>query len=328
MPPGLRVTVRVRPLQTVYHSLYTMQRMVHKSHPHFSEIPVNAPAFLHQRAPEHLPRGTKPGIPKQRGLLMRFVDEQQSRGRYVVTGADLAPLGLSPSAQAAALDRLVQNGRLAKIGYRRGVWVIVPPEHQAMGGPPAIWVLHDLGIPYYVALRSAAEWYGATHYALQVLQVMVARRLQPMRIGRQRVRFILRADLDAVPTRMVPGQVAPLRCSTPEATALDLVRFMSAAGGLTAVAGALQQMQAQIATTGLQQALSAIGDAPNTQRLGYLLATIGHRRGAVVCERWLRTHATRVVRLEHGAHAAEPTPATPTDQQWKLLINAEPDLSL
>lgn len=281
--------------------------------------------------PAGLLGGSAAGSSKQRGLLARLAEARQAEGRYVLTSTDLGAVPLTRSALVASLRRLTAAGRLAKIGYRRGIWLIVPPEYRSLGSPPSTWVLHDImeafGTPYYVALRSAAEWYGATHHAMQVLHVAVGQQLKPMKIGRQRLRFVVRTGLAAVPTRMIPGQVAPLRCSTPAATAMDLVRYMSVAGGLSAVAGVLHQMHEQLERTDLIQTLDALGDTANAQRLGYLLTRLGNRRAAEICQRWIHGRATRVVALEHGPRAA-PRADAPVDPTWKIAVNAEPDLSL
>ena len=279
-----------------------------------------------------LPRGSTPGRPKARGRLARFVDEHQAAARYLVTAADLAGLEGGTGAITAARQRLVRAGRLATIGRRRGLWVIVPLEYRAVGAPPATWVLDDVMraldvLPYYVGIRSAAEFYGATHYALQVLQVVVARQVPPMRIGRERLRFVVRADASRVPVRLAPRGVAPLRVSTPEATALDLVRYMGVAGGISHVAGCLLQMRRSFDGGRWSEALEALADVANAQRLGYLLSSVGERAGADACAAWLATRRRRRVPLEHGAHAA-PSASAVVDPTWKVALNAVPDLTL
>jgi predicted transcriptional regulator of viral defense system len=271
---------------------------------------------------------------RQRGALARFVDERQAGARYVFRREELAGLGLSPSALYAALQRLEQGGRIRKAGSRLGVWVIVPPEYREVGSPPAAWVLHDvmaaLGTPYYVGLRSAAEWLGATHHAVQTLQVVVGRQLRPIAIGRERLRFFEKRTTASTPTMPVPGQTVPLRMSTPGATALDLVRFMVASGGINAVAGVLAQIAGRCTPDDLRQALDSAGDNPGAQRLGWLLAGLGEARLAGTVAAWLRPRPTRVVPLELGR------PATPAqrwaggevDPSWRVVVNTEVDPSL
>jgi predicted transcriptional regulator of viral defense system len=259
-----------------------------------------------------------------------LADRHQAARRYVLTDGEVAALGLTPSARRGALARLVASGRLVKLGHRRGIWIIVPAEYATMGAPPVSWVLDDimgaLDASYYVTLLSAAYMYGATHYALQVLQVASSRELSPLRLGRERVRFVLRRDIARVPTRqIVSGGPVALRVSTPEATALDLVRFREQAGGLSNVAGALRQMRDHFTPDGWRVAFDAMDDRPSTQRLGYLLTHVGDRRGAAACRAWLADRPHRLVVLEPADPTADDTPIDPA---WKLVLNATPDVSL
>lgn len=268
---------------------------------------------------------------QKRGRLDAVVEEYQSQARYVITTTELFDSGMSESELRTPLQRLVRAGRLAKVGHRRGLWLIVPPEYRSLGAPPSMWVLHDimqaLDTPYYVAARSAAERYGATHYALQTLQVAVGREIKPMQIGRERLRFIFRRHIERVPTRVLPSQVAPVRISTPEATVLDMVRLMSVSGGLSAVAGAVAQMESHFTVEGWEVALDAVCDVPSAQRAGYLLSAIGDAKSAGVCRRWLSEHPHRAVPLEHGAHAGDASSPS-VDATWKVILNALPDLQL
>lgn len=267
---------------------------------------------------------------RARGVLSAFLDEWQGAGRYVFRRADLDPLGLSESAGYAALQRLEQAGRVAKVGSRHGIWLVVPPEYREVGAPPAPWVLDDLmaalDVPYYVGLRSAAEWMGATHHAVQTLQVVVGRQLRPFAIGRERLRFFEKRTAAVTPTLLVPGQAAPLRMSTPGATALDLVRFMVASGGINAVAGVLAQIADRCSAEDLRIALDAAGDTPSAQRLGWLLALLGHRRLAATVAAWLKPRHSRMVPLELGRHAAPTGDAEArgsVDAAWRVSVDHE-----
>lgn len=268
--------------------------------------------------------------PRARGVLTGILDEQQAGGRYVFCRTDLAPLGLSESAGYAALQRLEQAGRVAKVGSRHGIWLIVPPEYREVGAPPAAWVLDDvmavMGVPYYVGLRSAAEWLGATHHAVQTLQVVVGRQLRPFAIGRERLRFFEKRTAAVTPTLLVPGQAAPLRMSTPGATALDLVRFMVASGGINTVAGVLEQIADRCTPDDLRLSLDAANDTPSAQRLGWLLTLLERRRLAATVAAWLRPRSSRVVPLELGQRN-DPSGAAAAqdalDPAWRVAVHAE-----
>jgi hypothetical protein len=281
------------------------------------------------------PAQARSTAPRQRGLLARFVDERQASAKYVFRRAELTALPLSSSARYAALQRLEQAGRVRKVGSRHGLWLIVPPEYRDVGAPPAPWVLDDvmaaLDVPYYVGLRSAAEWMGATHHAVQTLQVVVGRQLRPFAIGRERLRFFEKRTAAVTPTLLVPGQAAPLRMSTPGATALDLVRFMVASGGINAVAGVLAQIADRCTPDDLRLALESAGDTPSAQRLGWLFTLLGHRRLAATVAAWLKPRHSRVVPLELGRHAAhaDDAPGRPViDPAWRVSVDHEVSPSL
>jgi predicted transcriptional regulator of viral defense system len=277
----------------------------------------------------------RPASSKQRGLLARFVEERQSRARYVFARSDLEGLGLSTSAEYASLQRLARAGRISKVGNRHGLWLIVPLEYREVGAPPATWVLDDvmsaLGVPYYVGLRSAAEWLGATHHALQTMQVVVGRQLRPFSIGRERLHFVEKRAAATTPITLQPSQVSPLRVSTPGATALDLVRFMDASGGLTTVVGVLEQIADHCTVQDLRLALDAAGDNPSAQRLGYLFARLERRRLAATVAAWLGPRRTRFVPLELGQSRANPIHVggtTVVDAMWRVTVASELDSSL
>jgi predicted transcriptional regulator of viral defense system len=279
--------------------------------------------------------GVPAATPRQRGLLARFVDEAQAGAKYVFRRAELTALPLSSSARYAALQRLEQAGRIQKVGSRLGLWLIVPLEYRDVGAPPATWVLDDvmtaMDVPYYVGLRSAAEWMGATHHAVQTLQVVVGRQLRPLTIGRERLRFFEKRTAAVTPTVLVPGQAAPLRMSTPGATALDLVRFMVASGGINAVAGVLAQIANRCTPDDIRLALESAGDTPSAQRLGWLFTLLGHRRLAATVAAWLKPRQSRVVPLELGRHAPPPAGAGgrgSVDPGWRVSVDHEVSPSL
>ena len=80
-------------------------------------------------------------------------------------GEALKALGVSSIALRSALWRLARSRRVAS--PRRGFYVIVPPEHRAVGCPSPEWFIDDLmaylGCPYYVGLLTAGALHGAAH---------------------------------------------------------------------------------------------------------------------------------------------------------------------
>ena len=118
----------------------------------------------------------------------------------------------------------------------RGFWVVVPPEYRALGCLPAEQfvpqLMEHLGLDYYAALLSAARFHGAAHQQPRVFQVMVGRSRPEVACGEVRVGFVSRRNLDELPAVSINTPRRPIRVSSPEATAFDLVGYPQHCGGL------------------------------------------------------------------------------------------------
>ncbi|HSU17948.1 type IV toxin-antitoxin system AbiEi family antitoxin domain-containing protein [Longimicrobium sp.] len=252
------------------------------------------------------------------------MEEVQASGRYFFADEELnAKVSLTSPGMRGALARLLSARRITRPLRNSGFFIIVPAEFRTRGAPPLTWYLdglmRSLEVPtYYVGLLTAAEWHGASHYAAQETQIVSPRQIRPITIGRERLRFIRKATAAETPVEEKPTEVAPVRLSTAEATAYDLVRYVRAAGGLSVVATALAELALRPAA--LEQALDAGGEVAVAQRLGYLLERVGRGREAGVAERWL----SRRDRVRTSALVpSEPAGGAPLAQRWNLLVNAE-----
>src|SRR5437762_5813230 len=165
-----------------------------------------------------------------------LVDSLQSQGRYTFTRAEaLAALGASAEAFKKAIQLLARRRRL--VSPRRGFYVIVPVQYRVAGAPPASWYIDDfmkaVGTPYYVGVLTAAALHGAAHQAPQEFQVVTTTRRRTVVVGRERVRFLRKRKLARTPVMSLKTSTGTMRVSTPEATALDLLRYVDAAGFLS-----------------------------------------------------------------------------------------------
>ena len=115
----------------------------------------------------------------------------------------------------------------------------------------------------------------------------------------------------------------PIRASTPEATAVDLVGYCHRVGGLDQVATVLLELAEQIDP---QKLLTAAQSAPITwaQRLGYLLDFAGAHEPTRHLRVYVKAKARQTVPLLPGIIRKE----TQRDANWKILVNVdiEPDL--
>lgn len=259
-----------------------------------------------------------------RGQAERFVETVQAEGRYAFTEGELRGyISLSSTGLRAALDRLQAGRRIVRPLRNSGFFVIVPPEFRTIGAPPLTWYLDGLMrfmevSDYYVGLLTAAEWHGASHFAVQETHVVVPRQLRPVTVGRERIRFVRNTAAAKVVVEAKLAEGERVRLSTPEATAYDLVRYARVSGGLSIVATALAELEFRPAN--LEDVLDGVGEAAVAQRLGYLLEQAGHDAAARAVERWLsRLRRVRVSALVPSA----PLRGAAFVQRWKLLVNAD-----
>jgi predicted transcriptional regulator of viral defense system len=265
---------------------------------------------------------------QHRGVAGRFIDDRQRVGRYSFTDSELAAASpQTPVARRAALGRLHRQGRIVRPLPRHQFFVVVPHEHHSAGAPPLAWYLdelmHFLGVPdYYVGLLSAAQWHGASHFAVQETQVIASRQLRPVRVGREQIRFFTKAAAAATPVEVRTVEGGSVRVSTPEATAADLVRYADAAGGLNLVATVLAELAPRLKPDAL--AAAAAADLAAAQRLGFLLDQVAGGRLTAPLARWLAAQRPRVRPLDPQAAAA----GAPVDARWRLRVNTTVEAGL
>ncbi len=266
-----------------------------------------------------------PARPGYRSLA-ELVDALQASGVYVFRREEgLAALDVSEVAFKNAARRLAAKGRI--VAPRRGFLVIVPLEYRAAGAPPPSWFIADLmafhGQPYYVGLLSAAALHGAAHHQPQQFQVLTDRPLRPARTGRLEIHFFTKRHLRATPTSDVKTETGSMRVSTPEATALDLVRYPTNAGGLGHVATVLTELAE--AVDGERLVAAAEGEELSiAQRLGFLLERVGAVAVAGPLGRWIAERRPRPVLLRPTGGSKSAGRSSP----WQVIVNqtVEPDL--
>ena len=254
------------------------------------------------------------------GSLTALVDSYQASGRYVVTRDQAGQaLGVSDEALKKAVQRLVAKRRLAV--PRRGFFVIVPVEYRQAGALPPSWYIDDLmkfcGRRYYVGLLSAAALHGAAHQQPQEFQVVADGQLRPVVAGRARIRFFRKLHIESTPTMSVKTETGVMQVSTPEATALDLVRYLKGAGHLGHVASVLVELTERMDASRLAGLAKLEGDLPSAQRLGHLLDAVGAGEVGRALAAWIAERRPRFVSLRPDRSSKRAA----KDERWRVLGN-------
>lgn len=270
-------------------------------------------------------RSLPPLVRKYRNLA-EFVDAMQASGTYVFRREEaLTALDISEIAFKNAARRLVAKHRI--VGARRAFFVVVPLEYSSAGAPPPSWYIADLmgfhGQPYYVGLLSAAALHGAAHQQPQEFQVCTDHPLRAAMVGRMRLRFFKKRNPEKTSTIDVKTETGSMRVSTPEATALDLLRYVDSVGGLSHVATVLAELAEEIDGDRLVET-AKVEELSVAQRLGFLLQLVGATDTAGPLGHWMMERRPRPVLLRPSGDLKGATKSSP----WQVMVNetVEPDL--
>ncbi len=252
--------------------------------------------------------------------LGAWIDTLQASGRYCFQRNEaIQATGLSKESAKKAIQRMVANQRLAKV--KEYFFVIVPIEYRNLGSPPASWFVDQfmaaVHLPYYVGLFSAASLHGASHQQPQEFQIVTTKSMRPLTVARQRLHFVSKKRMERTARISMKTPTGHIQVSTVEATALDLVEFSHAAGGLGNIATILSELASKMAPEQLIAAAEGVEEYTVVQRLGFLLDSLGEARLSDPLAKWLVGQKPRFVPLV----PSEPKRNVRRDQRWKLIVN-------
>lgn len=269
----------------------------------------------------------------QRSALSSYVNRLLSLGRTIFTAENAEiELEVSHGAFLDAAERLQRRGSI--LSPRRGFYVIVPPQFASWGAPPPTWyidaLMHHNGEAYYVGLLKAAELHGATHQAVMGFQVVASKRVPKIRAGRSLITFYYRKNIEAVATGIEDRKTdtGKMKISSPALTALDLLRYPQASGGIDNVATVLSDLSPKIDADQLSD-LSIIMERPVIQRLGYLMDWLGHGQIAAQMHSTLLSRGvprwTHLDRKEALDPDFAPEPQERNDR-WRVQVHRIPEI--
>ncbi len=272
-------------------------------------------------------------IHKRRSNLSDYVGNLLSAGRLVFTADEAEQaLGVEHGAFLDAAERLQR--RKVLLNPRQGFYVVVPPQYASLGAPPPAWFIDALmrreNHAYYVGLLKAAEFHGATHQAVMEFQVVTAKRLPRVRAGRGVLVFYFRKDMKAAAAGIEDYKTdsGAMKISSPALTAIDLLRYPQASGGLDHVATVLSDLGPKI-DPGQLGALSGLVERSVVQRLGHLLDHLGHDAATGSMLDILRARGplpwTELDRQEARSRDFAPEPRL-RDRRWRVAVRRAPQV--
>ncbi len=271
-------------------------------------------------------------IHDRRSALSAYASGLLSAGRTVFTAEEARDaLGVGHGAFLDAAERLQR--REALLNPRQGFYVVVPPQFAAWGAPPPTWYVDALmrheGQDYYVGLLKAAEFHGATHQAVMEFQVVSAKRLPRIRAGRSLIAFYFRRDLGPVAAGVESRKTdtGVMKVSSAALTALDLLRYPQASGGIDMIDTVVADLALKIDPDQLA-ALSGAVERPVVQRLGHLLEHLGHEALTGAMREALRSREPLPwTELDRQARADPDFRREPQkrDPRWRVVVRGAPE---
>jgi predicted transcriptional regulator of viral defense system len=265
-----------------------------------------------------------------RSSLAMYLIQLQAQGRITFTRNEaIEALGVTEAAFLKAAGRLQQRRFL--LNPRQGFYVVVPPQFHSWGAPPPSWYIDALmqGRLYYVGLLKAAELHGATHHAVMEFQVVTDRQSRKIRAGRSLITFHRRKGIESLRQGIGEQKTATgtMKVSSPELTALDLLRYVHVAGGVDVVATVLSELGGSLNAAKLD-VMAAHFDRAHVQRLGYLLERVGHDEPAMALHEHLARPMLQWVSLEPPKRRRGESTEAPIErsERWHVAVQRYPEV--
>ncbi len=255
-----------------------------------------------------------------------YIKSIRARGRVYFTSHEaITELGISQNALNCGMYKLRKKGEI--VSPAKNLNLIVPPEYQSIGSLPPEEVVPILmqqwGLDYYVCLLSAAMYHGASHQKPQEFQVITNKQLQPLQLGKVKIKFIYKKSLEGIQTQNIVVKSGHLKIATPETTAIDLLLYPKHSVGINHIATVLAEMVEMLNSKSLIDVIKNVNEMSAVQRLGYILEhfdrmNITRRDHLIsVLKKYLENKKLQFVVL-----ATElPTISCPKNNDWKIIEN-------
>jgi len=253
-----------------------------------------------------------------------YLTEIQAKGRYSVTLDELkTKFDTSEKAILQSIYRLKRKNQLAQV--RKEFYVIVPPQYSNRGMvPPTLFIsdmMEFLNREYYVGLFSAAALHGAGHQ--QPMEFQVITKKPPLRnIKNQKltISFFTKSKWEKAHVIEMKTETGYINVTTPALTAFDLIYYNKKIGGLNRVIPILKDLTYSLKPSLLARTAKS-QKTPTIQRLGYLLAKMGHEPLANSLFKTIENiHKEIPLSLAHKNRTGD------INDKWKVVINTNLDI--
>lgn len=257
----------------------------------------------------------------------QYIDNLTAVGEISFTMEKLCrELGISHGAGLVAVQRLSKQKKIATPS--KGYYLILTPEFRGSGCLPADFfidsLMRHLNKKYYVSLLSAALYHGAAHQQPQMFQVIIEGKKEIIHCGNICIEFIKNIDLQNMPIKKIKTRTGFMNVSTPEGTAMDLMRYMRQCGGINRVATVIEELSETMVSQALVDLAEKTTERAWIHRLGFLLDRFGFDDLAAALYEKRDKNFNRIVSLVPYAKIT----GTPRNKKWKIAVNANVESDL
>ncbi len=263
--------------------------------------------------------------------LAEWADSLMAKGKQAFTIDEVRtafPM-FSDANTKLALNRLFKKGKA--ISIHKGYYLLITPQYQSRGIlPPAVYLdglMKYLQRPYYLGLLNAAAFYGAAHQQPQEFFVFtIFPQLREVNKKGIKVNYI---SIDQIKETLLESRKTEsgyLKISSPELTAVDLIRFEKRIGGLSRAATVLNDLADEIKIERINSVFLKQVHFISLQRLGYILDKV-LRKTEIAAHLYDLCVKEEIKFYRKPLLASGGTKGFPSDEKWKVIINTdiEPD---
>lgn len=261
-------------------------------------------------------------------MLLDYLKKIRARGQRSFTLEEaMVELKMPRKNILASIGRLKKQSTL--ISPAKGFYVIVPPEYQQIGCIPAEelipLVMGHLGLNYYAGLLTAALYHGASHQKPAWFQIITNKRFgRKLKFGKVNIIFIYKKFMQNLPIQNITVSTGYLKISSPELTAIDLLKYPNKSGGLNHIATVLSELIESIDSEKLISLANQLHENICLQRMGYILEKIdpvdteSNEKIIKALAEYLASEKLRYMPLAPEI----PTVGYPYSKKWMIIENS------
>lgn len=258
---------------------------------------------------------------KKYSRLIDYLEDLRKEGKYLFLKKEACKmLGSSEVACANSLMRLAKKNKVSHL--KKGLYQIIPEEYSNDGSLPPDWFIDDLmrylGSSYYVGLLTAASFYGSSHHAPQIFQVVCNKIMPPLKIGKIKIVFYYNKYLMDTKIQKFKVSSGYIKVSSRESTAFDLIRYVHQSGNLNHIATVLSELAETMSSEEIGHVAHQLS-LRYVQRLGYIFDTLGFTSLSEALYKKVLAISPPFVALRSDADYN----LMDKNEKWRLYVNEE-----